>query len=240
MWGKYGKEFLKTGTGGLAQKIGWPVVIGATAYDLGNRVFGNQVPEQIRATNIDRILADQARKIDQLIALETARQAARNIEDAYARGVAAAGGMKPPAPPAPISTSITLGTAAPSEKTKLGIAWGKAIASPLFMPIFGVVLAKLSAAGGSRRAAPSDFPSFEPELPPLTGFEPEGVTYLGGELGGTYAPEFGLGVEPQAELATGKCERVSPKREPGQCRQGWFSETPSQLLLKEWSRRPCQ
>jgi len=160
----------------------------------------------------------------------------------------------PPPPPAgapkPAESAGTLITPAMieekkpvgfAEKTKAKLR--ALVSSPLFMATAAAVLPVLltrSSSPGRAYTPPSDFPPVEE--PPLTGFEPEGVTYLGAELGGLDVTQLDqlAATEPAAETAPDKCEKVSPKRTKGQCRQGWFSETPTQLILKEWSRRPCQ
>lgn len=103
--------------------------------------------------------------------------------------------------------------------------------SPYFWPAAGLATAFLPKGGGGYKApkpAPEDF------YQPLTGYDPGSA--ISGELGGelAYAPE------PETGTRADECERVDPKRTAGQCRQGWFSETPKGLYLKEWSRRPCR
>jgi len=75
----------------------------------------------------------------------------------------------------------------------------------------------------------------------LTAFEDQSV--FSGNVGGAFYEGEDVGAQLDAELeprtATAKCEDVDPRRVPGQCRQGWFSETPNKLFLKEWSRRGC-
>jgi len=124
--------------------------------------------------------------------------------------------------------------AAAAQKATMRSRAAALLANPLFqvgllaaatlpMPKFG---------GGKKPRAPVE----EFVAPPLTEFEPMGVAY--GELGG--APAFAEELEPETGTRGEECERIDPKRTPGECRQGWFSETPKGLYLKEWSRRPCQ
>jgi len=157
----------------------------------------------------------------------------------------------PPPPPTGLTATITappptvpgVAAAAAAATTKGGLlaraqaAARAALTNPLFQTL---------AVAGLARLLPSDAPKGEPlpELMPeqgaLTGFVPEGSPY--GELGGPLALQD-IEAEPGTEAERGvreKCEKVEPKRTRGQCRQGWFSETPNSLQLKEWSRRPCQ
>lgn len=115
------------------------------------------------------------------------------------------------------------------RKRAVAIA-NKLLSSPLGALTAGVGVAFLGS-GGKPKPDPAPEEFFEPDL---TGFESEGVTF--GELGGE------LAFEPDPETGTrgDECETIDPARTPGECRQGWFSETPERLYLKEWSRRPCQ
>jgi hypothetical protein len=221
--------------------LGWTAVIGQGTYELMNATLGNQVAPVMNAGNVEAALAAQQRRFDQELAAERNRQNARDVSAAYVRGLTESAAKQPPAPPAaPVGTVFTNASIAamtvPGKQTakqKLAAIWSKAVASPLFLPLVGAGLAILSRPSSS---SPRDFPAFDE--PPLTGFESGPVEFLGGQLGGI-DPE--LFAQPATEVAAeGTCEKIEPKRTPGECRQGWFAETPTKLLLKEWSRRPCQ
>lgn len=229
-------------------------VTGYGIYEMLNSLLGNQTEAaMIGSTTTDAAsvqfkLDAQRRDFDRQLQVEHDRQNARDVAAAYARGLqemqaklAAAAAASTPAPPAREPLTFQEQIAAgiiklppPTLKQKIAAGWSKAIASPLFLPLFGVALARLSSSLQSSSSPP--FEEFAPE--PLTGFQEGPVEFLGGQLGGI-DPE--LFAEPDAAEATSEdCEKVTPKRTPGECRQGWFAETPTQMVLKEWSRRPCQ
>jgi len=106
------------------------------------------------------------------------------------------------------------------------------LASSYFWPTAGLLSAF---ALRTPAAKPFDLGPLVDTPPDLTGFQDQSV-FLGGELGG----EPVLAPEPETLTQSDTCEKIDPAREVGQCRQGWFSETPKGLYLKEWSRRPCQ
>lgn len=111
------------------------------------------------------------------------------------------------------------------KAAKAAYAWAQ---TPLGMTLIGSSLALFAMKGS--KAAPYEAPFQEP----LTDYQPEPLAY--GELGGVPALDPGF----EEEVADEGCENVQPKRAPGECRQGWFEESPSELRLREWSRRPCQ
>jgi len=118
--------------------------------------------------------------------------------------------------------------------------WSKAqtyLRNPLALMAVGAVAQRVVAPRPNKgRPVPDDVPGAD-----LTAFEDYSV--FSGNVGGSFqegedfAAQLDTELEPRA--ATSKCEDVDPKRVPGQCRQGWFSETPNKLFLKEWSRRGC-
>ena len=169
-----------------------------------------------------------------------AKQTQVLVEDARRQAVAAAGGSVPPrtfeeekaaaraAGAATATPAAATPAATPTAKEKWIARANALIANPFFqLSLLG--LPALNKSGGKKRA-----PQLAPELPPLTGFDPGSVTF--GELGG----ELALEPDPMTETRGDDCESIDPRRTPGECRQGWFSETPDRLYLKEWSRRPCQ
>jgi hypothetical protein len=225
--------------------LGWTAVIGQGTYELMNATLGNQVAPVMNAGNVEAALAAQQRRFDQELAAERNRQNARDVSAAYVRGLTESAAKQPPPPPPPpalapltFQEQIDAGIIKlppPTTKQKIAKAWGAIVASPMFLPVLGAGLAILSRPSSSS-SSPGDFPAFEE--PPLTGFQEGPVEVLGGQLGGI-DPE--LFAQPATEVAAeGTCEKIEPKRTPGECRQGWFAETPTKLLLKEWSRRPCQ
>jgi hypothetical protein len=114
---------------------------------------------------------------------------------------------------------------------------------PFFQSPLGSALAigALGSLLGGRSRAGARAPAPAPE--DLTAFEPE-VVYLGGPFQGEeFAPELDELAELDTEAEPARicdCETVEPKRTKGECRQGYFWETPTSLRLQEWSRRPCR
>lgn len=157
--------------------------------------------------------------------------------------IAVAGSGKTPIPPrrpghefiirgVPKPTQRQLGVQKVGYAQKVAAASSKFFSSQLGRIVGGAALIAALSGGGKSKAksAPEDL--FDV---PLTDFQSDSAL-LSGELGGV--PVFDEATAEDA--APGKCEKVEPKRSVGECRQGWFSETPTKLLLKEWSRRPCQ
>lgn len=165
---------------------------------------------------------------------EYARETQKQVEAARKAAVAAAGGKMPPAT---LKEKLAAQTAAatpaplPAAAKKPSLA-KRVLASSYFWPTVGLASAF---ALRTPAAKPFDLGPLIDTPPDLTGFEEQSV-FLGGELGG----ELAFSPEPQTGTEGDVCEKVDPAREPGQCRQGWFSETPKGLYLKEWSRRQCQ
>lgn len=215
--------------------LGWATTIGVSLYELQQLLLGNQVEAVKNETNINTLLAEERRRSDQALAIERNRQNARDVAAAYVRGLSeAAAKIPPPAPPVVTGNIGTVTLPPPTAKQKLAALWAKTVASPLFLPIVGALIAK-AAAPRSASSPPSDFP-----IEDLTGFQEGPVEFLGGQLGGT-DPEFMASIAPETEAALAPgCEEIDPPRVEGQCRQGWFAETPSKIFFKEWSRRPCQ
>lgn len=116
-----------------------------------------------------------------------------------------------------------------SMKQKIKAKIAAAAASPFFLPGAALAVALLS-----RPKAAGSAPEFQDFEVPLTDSQQPEV-FFGGELGGV--PQLEL--EPDTGTADDKCEKIDPARSVGECRQGWFSETPEKLYLKEWSRRSC-
>lgn len=232
-------------TGAIVSKalpiLGWVTVVGSGVYEMQNALLGNQVAATTNAANVEAQLAAQQHRFDQELAAEKNRQNARDVAAAYTRGLTESAAKLPPAPPPPPAGQVLTNASIAAmtvpgpatTKSKLAAAWSSFMSSPVFLPVLGAGLAILSRPSSS---SPRDFPAFEE--PPLTGFQEGPVEFLGGNLAGV-DPE--LFPQPAESAADGEpCEKIEPKREPGQCRQGWFAETPTKLLLKEWSRRPCQ
>lgn len=165
---------------------------------------------------------------------EYAKETQRQVEAARKAGAAAAGGKQPPATLKEKLAAQTVAATPPPlpAPTKKPSLVKRALASSYFWPTAGLLSAF---ALRTPAAKPFDLGPLIDTPPDLTGFEQQSV-FLGGELGG----ELALSPEPQTGTESDVCEKVDPAREPGQCRQGWFSETPKGLYLKEWSRRPCQ
>lgn len=173
---------------------------------------------------------------------EYSRETQRLVEQKRRAAVLAAGGTVPPRPYADreadaraAGASRAAATAGPAaaaaaQKKTMRERAAALLANPLFtLGLLAASTISLPKFGGKKSAPPAE--EFFDE--PLTSFEPEGVTF--GELGGDFAFE----PDPQTESMGDECETIDPRRTPGECRQGWFSETPKALYLKEWSRRPC-
>lgn len=115
----------------------------------------------------------------------------------------------------------------------------KALSSKYFLPALGIagaILARPRAGAYPTEPQPAYYDSG------LTDFQPEPL--FSGTLGGVPVGGFSEEAMTEDALATGEqlqeCEKIDPPRTPGECRQGWFAESPTALYLKEWSRRPCQ
>lgn len=220
--------------------VGWATTIGLGIYELQNALLGNQVEATKNASNVQALLDAQQRRFDQELAAERNRQNARDVAAAYVRGLTESAAKMPPAPPpAPaVAPSLGVGTVTLpplTTKAKIAKALTTAMASPIFLPVLGAVIAKFTAPGSSSSAPPAE--DLPPDEFPLTDFQEGPVEFLGGQLGGL-DPNL-LPQESVSEVSD-QCEEIDPERTPGECRQGWFSETPTKLFLQEWSRRPCQ
>lgn len=164
---------------------------------------------------------------------EYAQETQRQVEEARRRAIAAAGGSLPPQTEAERIAAAAPPVAAQAKKTLRDRA-AALLANPIFsLSLLGATALPWSKLAGGKKSAAAPLPEF-PLEPDLTAFEPQGVAF--GELGGELAFE----PEPDTQTRGEECERIDPARTPGECRQGWFSETPKGLYLKEWSRRPCQ
>lgn len=171
-------------------------------------------------TLIDRVNAHNAERV---------RLKAELDEAARQKGLARGTANLPPVYQGPAAAPAA---AVPpvSIKTKIKAKIAAAAASPFFLPATALAVALLS-----RPKPAGAAPEFQDFEAPLTDSQQPEV-FFGGELGGV--PQ--LEPEPDTGTADDACEKIDPARSPGECRQGWFSETPEKLYLKEWSRRPCQ
>jgi hypothetical protein len=127
--------------------------------------------------------------------------------------------------------------AVPSRKAAL---WAKVrpwVMSPLGVIGVSAVASRLTSPRPNKGGAASDLPA-ESDLTAVDDY-----SVYSGNVGGAFYEGEDVGAQLDAELeprtAPAACEKIEPKRVPGQCRQGWFSETPNKLYLKEWSRRGC-
>lgn len=222
--------------------VGALAVTGFGIYQMIQSLLGNQTGAAMggsmnpQSGEVALALAKQQREFDLQLQREHDRVNAMEVAASFTRGLeAAAKAAAAAAPPTNVMHAPALPVVAPvlTTKQKLAARWSAIVASPMFLPVLGAGLAVLSRPSTSSGGVP-----FE-ELPPpdLTGFESPPVEFLGGTLGGLDPEFFPQDEEPGGG---GECEKVTPERTPGQCRQGWFAETPTQLLLTEWSRRPCQ
>jgi hypothetical protein len=171
-------------------------------------------------------------------------------------GAAGATPPRPPVPPGPPPgrTVITPGgvvvqqpaVPTPATTKEKVIARANQVLSwierhPLIATAAAALIAQAAQPGGRKPpAAPAELPVDEG----LTAFQP--MELFSGTVGGVPvgAPALGAGEQlsefEDVDLEEGECERIDPPRSPGECRQGWFSETPDSLHLREWSRRPCR
>lgn len=254
--------------GPAAARIGWIGAAGYAAYQLERKIIEHYEKAQDQAFTLmmqrqDALANAAARRI---LAQKVVDKKRLELEVARARYNAQIYGGAPPGPPAPwlipgatrvhpgmepyiqvpnrplpaaapggvgvgtIPSPVSIPPApVPTQKEALAKRAWAFLQTGLGITLTGGVIAAAVQARAGGSVAPEPF--FE--APPLTGFQPEPV--FSGSLGGQ--PEFDQSLEE--EPVDEECENVQPRRAPGECRQGWFEESPSELRLREWSRRPC-